>query len=115
MRERPTTITVLEAIRRMHGEGREATRTTLAEATGLHLTTIDDRLQLLVNEGEVGRASRGVYVPTGFPAARAVSVSLNPDGIAVVTMGETKLALTPREVRMLGEALSGVAGAIRGL
>lgn len=115
MRERPTTITVLQAIRRMHGEGRDVTRTTLAEATGLHLTTIDDRLQFLTNEGEVGRASRGVYVPTGFPAARAVSVSLNPDSIAVVAIGENRLALTPREVRMLVESLSGVAGAIRGL
>ena len=54
---------VFEAIQDLHVHEQIVTREILAELTGLKLTTIDDRLAHLVDNGRIRRVQRGVFVP----------------------------------------------------
>lgn len=51
---------ILEAAQELHAQGEYVTRHTLAELTGLPLTTVDDRLRNLVEDGQLKRLVRGV-------------------------------------------------------
>ncbi|MFT4267919.1 MAG: hypothetical protein QM586_11980 [Xenophilus sp.] len=103
---------VLEAVQDLHAREQIVTRETLAQVTGLSLTKIDDRLKTLVEDGEVARVQRGVFVPVvQHPPARAISRTLLPDGRCKVELGDEMLTLTPREGRMLAELMAGAAAA----
>ena len=65
---------VIEAVEDLHSQEQVATRDTIAEATGLKLSIIDDRLKVLVNDGRLHRVSAGVFVPAAnHPPARPIS------------------------------------------
>ncbi|MDG3066056.1 hypothetical protein ACFQ4M_17015 [Thauera mechernichensis] len=99
---------VLEAIQDLHAREQIVTREILAELTGLKLTTIDDRLGHLVDNGKVRRVQRGVFVPVDHhKPARPISRTLCPDGTTVLEVGESVIILSPREVRMIGELMAG--------
>lgn len=106
--EKPTKQVVLEAVRYLHGLEQIVTRETLADETGLSLTTLDDRLAVLVDDGLVIRVQRGVFVPAEqYPATRAISRTILPNGFVKIEIGDELLTLTPRESRMLGELTAG--------
>ena len=64
---------------------RMGTRDTVASVTGLTLTVVDDRLGVLVDEGELIRAQRGIYMPAQkFPAARPMSKTIMPGGMVKI-------------------------------
>ena len=108
--KRPTAETILEAIQDLHAREQIVTRETLAEVTGLKLTTIDDRLGYLLDNGRIRRVQRGVFVPMEqHKPARPISRTLCPDGTTVLEIGETVMILSPRESRMLGEVMAGAA------
>ncbi len=108
--KRSTAEIVLEAIQDLHAREQIVTRETLAELTGLKLTTIDDRLGHLVDTGRIRRVQRGVFVPVEqHKPARPISRTLCPDGTTVLEIGEAVMILTPRESRMLGEVMTGAA------
>lgn len=101
---------VLEAIQDLYAREQIVTRETLAEITGLKLTTIDDRLSHLVDNGAIRRVQRGVFVPMAqHKPARPISRTLCPDGTTVLEVGDTVMILTPRESRMIGELMAGSA------
>lgn len=103
-----TAETVFEAIQDLHAREQIVTRETLAEMTGLKMTTIDDRLGYLVDNGRIRRVQRGVFVPMEqHKPARPISRTLCPDGTTVLEVGDTVMILSPRESRMLGELLAG--------
>lgn len=105
---RPTAEIVLEAIQDLFAREQIVTRETLAELTGLKLTTIDDRLGNLLDNGRIRRVQRGVFVPLEqHKPARPVSRTLCPDGTTVLEVGDTVLILSPRESRMIGELMAG--------
>ena len=99
---------VFEAIHDLHVHEQIVTREILAELTGLKLTTIDDRLAHLVDNGRIRRVQRGVFVPMEqHRPARPISRTLCPDGTTVLEVGDTVMILSPRESRMLGELMAG--------
>lgn len=101
---------VLEAVQDLHAQEQIVTRETLAEATGLRLAIIDDRLGHLIDQGKIHRVQRGVFVPVDHhKPARPISRTLCPDGTTVLEVGDTVMILTPRESRMIGELMAGSA------
>ena len=99
---------VFEAIQDLFAREQIVTRETLAELTGLKLTTIDDRLGYLLDNGRIRRVQRGVFVPLEqHQPARPISRTLCPDGTTVLEVGDTVLILSPRESRMIGELMAG--------
>ena len=108
--KRSTAETIFEAIQDLHASEQLVTRETLAEVTGLKLTTIDDRLGYLLDNGKIRRVQRGVFVPMEqHKPARSISRTLCPDGTTVLEIGDAVMILTPRESRMLGEVMTGAA------
>ena len=99
---------VLSAVQDLFAREQIVTRETLAELTGLKLTTIDDRLGHLVDNGKIRRVQRGVFVPLEqHKPARPISRTLCPDGTTVLEVGDTVMILSPRESRMIGEIMAG--------
>ena len=101
---------VLEAVRELHAQEQVVTRETLAEHTGLTMTVVDDRIAVLVDDGQVIRVQRGVFIPAPtWPIARPISKTILPDGFVKIEIGDEVLTLTPRESRALGELTSAAA------
>jgi len=109
MSKRSNTDIVLEAIQDLHAQEQIVTRETLMAITGLKLTVIDDRVALLVDNGQVHRVQRGVFVPAPeHKPARIISKTVLPGGTVKIEIGDDHiLTLTPRENRMLGELMAG--------
>ncbi len=106
--QRSTAEAVFEAVKDLHNQEQIVTRDTLSEVTGLKLSTIDDRLSYLTDNGRIRRVQRGVYVPVEHHhPARLISRTLLPDGGTVLEIGDTVIHLTPRESRMIGELMAG--------
>lgn len=107
-RSKSTAQIVLEAVHDLHSLEQIVTRETLADITELKLTVIDDRLGYLVDDGQVRRVQRGVYVPMEqHKPSRAITRTLLPDGSTVLEVGDEVLQLTPRESRVIGELMAG--------
>ena len=105
---KPNAEIVLSAVQDLFAREQIVTRETLAELTGLKLTTIDDRLGYLVDNGRIRRVQRGVFVPLEqHKPARPISRTLCPDGTTVLEVGDTVMILSPRESRMIGELMAG--------
>ncbi|MDX9742070.1 MAG: hypothetical protein RBT81_12985 [Gammaproteobacteria bacterium] len=99
---------VLEAIQDLYAREQLVTREVLSDVTGLKLTTIDDRLSHLVDNGCIRRVQRGVFVPMEqHKPARPISRTICPDGTTVLEVGDTVMILSPRESRMIGELMAG--------
>jgi hypothetical protein len=99
---------VLEAVQDLHALEQIVTRETLAEHTGLKLTVVDDRIATLVDDGDVLRVQRGVFVPAPVhPPSRPISKTVLPGGMVKLEIGDQVLDLTPRENRMLGDLMAG--------
>lgn len=110
MTKRTNKALVLEAVEDLHNLEQIATRETLHEYTGLKLTTIDDRLKTLHQDGDIIRVQRGVYVPVvRHPPARHISQTILPDGMVVLEIGDDVMHLTPREARTLAMMVSALA------
>lgn len=106
--KKSTAEIVLEAVQDIHAREQIVTRETLAELTGLKLTTIDDRLGYLLDNGKIRRVQRGVFVPMEqHKPARLITRTLLPNGTTVLEIGDTVMQLTPRESRLLGELMAG--------
>jgi len=106
-----STQVIYNAVLELHALGKEATRSRVAELTGLKLTIVDDRLRALVNEERtLTRSSRGVYEPVPhFPPPRAMSISILFDHRVKLELGDDILTLTPEEARRVARGLGGFA------
>ena len=108
--QRTTKQQILDAVQDLHNQEQMVTREALRELTGLTLTIIDDRLATLVDDGELIRKSRGVFVPAVIhPPARPISKTVMPDGLVKIEIGDEVLTLTPREDRTLAGVQAGAA------
>ena len=108
--QRNSTGIVLDAVRDLHALEQLVTRETLAVATGLKMSIIDDRTRALVDDGLLLRKQRGVFVPAVMhPPARPMSKTLLNDGWVKIEIGDEVLTLTPKENRMLAELQAGAA------
>lgn len=101
---------ILDAVHDLHAQEQVVTRETLRDATGLKLTTVDDRIAILIDDGLVHRKNRGVFVPAAqHPPARPISKTILPDGMVKIEIGDEVLMLTPREDRFLASLQVGPA------
>lgn len=108
--QRTTKQQIFDAVQDMHNQEQMVTREALQEVTGLKLTIIDDRLSTLVDNGELIRKKRGVFVPAvQHPPARPISKTVMPDGTVKIEIGDDVLTLTPREDRLLAGVQAGAA------
>ena len=99
---------ILDTVQELHNLEQIVTREAVREATGLALTTVDDRLATLVDRGDITRIGRGVFVPAvRHPPARPISKTVLPDGSVKLEIGDEVLALTPREDRHLAQMMAG--------
>ena len=104
-----STMAVYAAVCELHANEMPATRLSVAEITGLPLTTVDDRIKHLNDHEELDRVIRGQYVPRAkFPVARRISKTTLPDGMTMIEIGDNiVLHLTPKEARQLANDLAG--------
>lgn len=99
---------VFEAIQDLHAQEQIVTRKTLAKVCNFKLSVIDDRLSHLIDHGKINRVERGVFVPAPVhKPARIITRTLLPDGGSVLEIGDDVINLTPREARLVGEAMAG--------
>ena len=105
-----STLIVLEAVEDLHTMEQVVTRETLVEHTGLKLAIVDDRIGVLIEDGQVHRVRNGVFIPAvRHPPARAISKTVMPNGMVKLEIGDDVLTLTPREDRALAALQAGVA------
>lgn len=99
---------ILDTVQELHNLEQIVTREAVREVTGLALTTVDDRLAVLVDRGDITRIGRGVFVPAvRHPPARPISKTVLPDGSVKIEIGDVLLDLTPREDRHLAAMMAG--------
>ena len=105
-----STQRVFDAVRDLRELDQIATRDTVAEATGLKLAIVDDRLRALVDDGKLKRLLRGVYeLVETFPAPRTIYCGILPNGMVKLEIGESVETFTPSEARRAARALGGFA------
>lgn len=109
-----STQAVFDAVCELNALEQPATRETVAEITNLKLSIVDDRLGALVDDGQIRRILRGVYVPVvTYPPARNISKEIQSDGMVMYEFsnntGSVVLKLTPREDRVLAALNAGTA------
>ena len=105
---RTTLQQILDTVQELHNLEQIVTREAVREVTGLALTTVDDRLAVLVDRGDITRIGRGVFVPAvRHPPARPISKTVLPDGSVKLEIGDEVLTLTPREDRHLAAMMAG--------
>lgn len=103
-------VQVLDAVCELYDQELPVTTAAIMRATGLKPVTVADCIKELKERGEIWTPERGVYRPVmKHPPARAVSRTTLPDGSVKLEVGDDVLTLTPRESRMVGEAMGGSA------
>jgi hypothetical protein len=112
-----STDLVYRSVLEHHEMGRACSRATLAAATGLSLTIVDDRVKYLKALGRIRLAGgiAGIFEPCEDRADdRAQSVTYPPNGRVKYEIGDTVLDLSQREARAAGALFAGFALQFRG-
>lgn len=103
-------VQVLEVLRDLYDQELPVTTPAIIRVTGLKHVTVTDCLKELKERGEIWCPERGVYRPVvKHPPSRAVSRTTLPDGTVKLEVGDEMLTLTPRESRLVAEAMGGTA------
>ena len=106
----PSSQRVFQAVQELRAHEQIATRETVAALTGLKLSIVDDRLGTLVDDGRLKRLIRGVYeLVEAYPAPRAISKTVLPNGYVKYDIGDDVITLTPKEDRVLASLQRGTA------
>lgn len=94
---------VLSCIKELSAtEKQVAPRQAIIEQTGLSTHIIKERIDELLESGQIRRVDRGVYQSVKlFPPARPISKTALEDGEVILEVGDSVLHLTPAEERMM--------------
>lgn len=105
-----TRALIWDALESLRASAQVASRQRVAKVTGLKLTTVDDHLNRMVEDGLLRRPVNGVVeIIDPMPEPRSVSVTLVPGGLSKVEVGDVCFDLWPQERRLLGSLLQGDA------
>lgn len=108
IQDKSTKQQVLDAVALLCEKEGFAVREEIAKHTGLKLSIVDDRLKVLIDDDDVLRLQRGIFIMAKkFNPPRLISKTVLPDGVTVLEIGDVVLHLTPREVCCLGKMLVG--------
>ena len=100
---------ILQAITDLTEHGHQASRRRIAEVTGLRMSTVDDHITRLREQGVIRSLYAGLFELVDTTPDRAVSVTALPRGQFKVEVGNDVCeALTPRETLALSKLLAGV-------
>lgn len=106
--KRTTRQIIWGALVDLRSQGQIATRQVLAEVTSLKLTTVDDHLNRMVEDGQLRRPVAGVVeIIDQMPDPRPVSLLHNPGGCSKLEIGDFCVDVWPQERRMLATLLAG--------
>lgn len=106
--KRTTRQIIWGALVDLRAQGQIATRQVLAEVTSLKLTTVDDHLNRMVEDGQLRRPVAGVVeIIDQMPAPRPMSITDLPDGMTIVELGDYEIRMWPQERRALAKRLAG--------
>lgn len=99
---------ILEAIMDLYDSQRTVTKTTICEFTGYRMAIVDEHVDKLLEAGKIKRVSNGIYEPAEFfPAPRALSATVLPNGLTKLEAGDEMIELTPHECRLAALLLGG--------
>lgn len=99
---------VLDAIKELTATTGMAPRQAIIESTGLSPHIIKERIDELIESGNVVRRERGVYQYVEvFAPARPVSRTVIHGGMTIIEVGDITLKLTPVEEGMLRSMYAG--------
>lgn len=100
--------TVLEAVIDLHNKETPASRTTIAQLTGIKQTAVDECLKRLADDELIYRLCSGVYAPVvQHPPQRTIYKTMLPDGTVKLDIGDDVITLTPAEARKVGSLMIG--------
>lgn len=98
---------VYDAVCELHYQETPANRETVSALTGLTMSEFDHCAKDLCSQGRLVRIWKGHYEPvTKHQPMRVISRTKLEDGTVKIDVGDTVLALTPREARELAHTLS---------
>ncbi|MDR3158603.1 MAG: hypothetical protein LBU11_06260 [Zoogloeaceae bacterium] len=98
---------VFEAILSLRDKGQMATRDAVITAARMRPTLVDGCLRRLREDGRIVSPVRGVFVPVAqHREAQPVSLTVLPDGMAKLEIGDALIELTPRERQLLGDVIA---------
>ncbi|TWH64007.1 hypothetical protein LX59_02831 [Azomonas agilis] len=101
--------TILEAVKDLHAQEQIVTRETLHEHLGINYGPLDNALSVLVENGDIMRVQRGVYIPRPDTRPnRPMTKTIIPGGWVKIEIGDDyAISLSPAESRALGELTAG--------
>lgn len=88
-----------------HNQG--ASRARIVELTHLKMTTVDEQVKRLKEDGRIRALFNGVFEPVDQSIDRCVSTTTLPFGRTKVEVGDQLMELTPREAFALAKQLAG--------
>lgn len=101
---------VYQAVVDLTNQHRPASRQLIAKITGLKLTTVDDHVKTMKDEGLLSFVVNGVVeLVEHFPLDRPISITELPSGMVKYEIGDDVLELTPSEARRTGRMMGGFA------
>ncbi|QRF60233.1 hypothetical protein [Variovorax paradoxus] len=107
---------VYQTILDLHNAGRIATRSVVKEMTGQSYSVVDDHVKRMLEDGRLRRVAPGVFEPVeDLPPAQAISLTVLPNGMAKLEVGDTCLDLNPSDQRRIGSLFRGSAEELAGL
>lgn len=107
---------VFQTILDLHNAGRIATRSIVKEMTGQSYSVVDDHVKRMLEDGRLRRCAPGVFEPVEeLPPAQAISLTMLPNGMAKLEVGDVCLDLNPADCRRIGSLFRGSAEEQAGL
>lgn len=97
--KRSSRVQVLEAIRALSNYEMPVTSETIARHTGLKPVTVADCIKELKERDEIWSPERGVYRLQAGDTSVAVTITMFPDGGAMIEKGDVVLQLNHHELR----------------
>ena len=99
---------VLQAVVDLHASGRVPTRQSIASATGLRMSVVDDHVKMLKADELIRAVVNGVFEPVDMRADRPVSGTIIDGNLYKLEVGDIVLDLTLREARNIGLLTGGL-------
>lgn len=107
---------IYQTILDLHSASRIATRTVVKEMTGQSYSVVDDHVKRMLEDGRLRRVLPGVFEPVeDLPPAQVISLTVLPNGMAKLDVGDVCIDLNPSDQRRIGSLFRGSAEELAGL
>jgi hypothetical protein len=104
----PNRRKVFQAIFELCEAGKQASRRTICEASGLSMQIVDDHCRNLKTGGFIRLINNGMFAPVEQSADRPISGTILPSGRYKLEIGDQVMDLSLREARLVALLTGGV-------